>query len=613
MSPRLKLSSCVIERFNQVKTPCVGFIYGAIHKGEVFVLSFSVENHYTASKKVNEKTRRISGSQATGSKNEVVGLNFPTEVDVVGVVRWYEGNIEDGVDSKITSLLEEVSVTDNPILLKYKIDDPNSLKAECVISEVFTEKSFEVFTESELVESFILVRLKASLRLDAELSTAQVKNSMELLQRKLSSGASAFYFPKPSIFLTSSDAETGLKGPGVSGEDMTLKDLYNACFDTSSKKKKKASRDFDVLPVQLMIRPTRERFSLEKYACAPVIQHQKGNFKCLQMVLPVDALSLVHRDTKAPLLYSILVESLCNHLRVSKECVLSQIQSEPDRIRLKCPSQPIPYHFLPSPCGHFITLLYPKDLKDTDLESERKKLHTHLALPGNVPLFRRSNQYVFRDELPPNSPLVNPHDSLAPSGVQGGDESLVQGFYSYHHYMQDNINDNGWGCAYRSLQTIISWFRFQGYTDKPIPSHQQIQKCLVDLGDKPSSFIGTKQWIGSTEVGFVLDSMLGVSSRIISVSSGEELEAKGRELAYHFKTQGTPIMIGGGVLAHTILGVHFNSDTGELKFLILDPHYTGGEDLGVIQSKGWCGWKGTNFWVKTAYYNLCLPQRPLCI
>jgi hypothetical protein len=73
------------------------------------------------------------------------------------------------------------------------------------------------------------------------------------------------------------------------------------------------------------------------------------------------------------------------------------------------------------------------------------------------------------------------------------------------------------------------------------------------------------------------------------------------------------LFAGGGVLAHTILGVDFNKNTGELKFLILDPHYTGREDLQVIQGKGWCGWKGVSFWSKAAYYNLCLPQRPRCL
>lgn len=122
---------------------------------------------------------------------------------------------------------------------------------------------------------------------------------------------------------------------------------------------------------------------------------------------------------------------------------------------------------------------------------------------------------------------------------------------------------------------------------------------------------------------------LGVTSKILFVSSGEEMSSKGPELVNHFETQGTPVMIGififltiplivylwffllgGGVLAHTILGVDYNQQTGSLKFLILDPHYTGGEDLNVIQNKGWCGWKGVEFWDKTAYYNMCLPQVP---
>lgn len=39
------------------------------------------------------------------------------------------------------------------------------------------------------------------------------------------------------------------------------------------------------------------------------------------------------------------------------------------------------------------------------------------------------------------------------------------------------------------------------------------------------------------------------------------------------------------MLAHTILGVDFNEVTGDVKFLILDPHYTGAEDLKVILEK----------------------------
>ena len=57
-----------------------------------------------------------------------------------------------------------------------------------------------------------------------------------------------------------------------------------------------------------------------------------------------------------------------------------------------------------------------------------------------------------------------------------GEVKLVCGSYAYCHYMQNRFNDDGWGCAYRSLQTIVSWFRLQGYTEKAIPTHEQIQK-----------------------------------------------------------------------------------------------------------------------------------------
>lgn len=44
------------------------------------------------------------------------------------------------------------------------------------------------------------------------------------------------------------------------------------------------------------------------------------------------------------------------------------------------------------------------------------------------------------------------------------------------------FDDRGWGCAYRSLQTIVSFFLLNNYTTKPVPSHRQIQQTLVDMG-----------------------------------------------------------------------------------------------------------------------------------
>lgn len=48
----------------------------------------------------------------------------------------------------------------------------------------------------------------------------------------------------------------------------------------------------------------------------------------------------------------------------------------------------------------------------------------------------------------------------------------------------------------------------------------------MSLGDKPSSFVGSRQWIGSTEVAFVLEALLGISCRIVSLSSGNEMASR---------------------------------------------------------------------------------------
>ena len=77
-----------------------------------------------------------------------------------------------------------------------------------------------------------------------------------------------------------------------------------------------------------------------------------------------------------------------------------------------------------------------------------------------------------------------------------------------------------------------------------MPSHREIQQALVDIGDKNSNFVGSKQWIGSFEVSMCLEHLIDVTSKIMYVNSGAEMATKGRELLHHFQTQGTPIMIG---------------------------------------------------------------------
>ena len=151
----------------------------------------------------------------------------------------------------------------------------------------------------------------------------------------------------------------------------------------------------------------------------------------------------------------------------------------------------------------------------------------------------------------------------------------------------------------------------------------------MDLGDKDRTFVGSKQWIGSFEIAMLMDHYYSLACKIIHLGSGDEFPSKARELALHFQTEGSPVMIGGGVLAYTLLGIDYDETTGDVRFLILDPHYTGREDIATIISKGWCAWKvfgshpteielikkqqKPDLFLADAFYNVCLPQRPRMI
>lgn len=260
------------------------------------------------------------------------------------------------------------------------------------------------------------------------------------------------------------------------------------------------------------------------------------------------------------------------------------------------------------------------DMDETtaDAVAARKILHTALALPTDRPMLRRACRAFVEDgEVHGGWPgrLRDVHIGIKGHGLGSENVSvhLVDGSYLYCHYLQDRFNDSGWGCAYRSLQTLLSWCMFQRYASFRggiLPTHTEIQQALVAVGDKEETFVGSREWIGANEVCYALERLTGVQSKILHVSKGSEMGTKGRELAMHFDEHGSPVMVGGGVLAWTILGVARNEITGKTKFLILDPHYEGRDDLKAIRNKAWVAWKPEDIFQANSFYNLCMPQRP---
>ncbi|KAL5463729.1 hypothetical protein EMCRGX_G032656 [Ephydatia muelleri] len=162
---------------------------------------------------------------------------------------------------------------------------------------------------------------------------------------------------------------------------------------------------------------------------------------------------------------------------------------------------------------------------------------------------------------------------------------LVKNSCAYYHYLCDKMDDRGWGCGYRSLQSLCSW---------------------AD-GDKPPSFASSNNWIGCFEACIVLDHVY----KLIHVPSGSEVQSHVPALFEHFKISGAPVMIGGDLDAasKTLVGIRLGKHE-EVEFLIADPHYIGESSEDEVFSKGYVKWHNLNLFQPSSFYNFCLPILP---
>ena len=59
---------------------------------------------------------------------------------------------------------------------------------------------------------------------------------------------------------------------------------------------------------------------------------------------------------------------------------------------------------------------------------------------------------------------------------------------------------------------------------KSVPSHKEMQKALVEMGDKEKDFIGSNQWIGAFEVSLCINYFTdGFDCKIVNVAQGSLL------------------------------------------------------------------------------------------
>lgn len=208
--------------------------------------------------------------------------------------------------------------------------------------------------------------------------------------------------------------------------------------------------------------------------------------------------------------------------------------------------------------------------------------------------------------MPPPLMVVTDFAGVAPSALAG--VHLCTGRLRYYHYGADGADDRGWGCGYRTVQTMLSWL-----SESAPPSLPELQSVLKANGVG----VGGSAWIGVQEAVILLDVLHSAVVEVLPLSSGGELLQHLPRLSQHFDGGGGPVMIGGGtdVYSKTLVGVRHSRDGPEAaELLILDPHYFGCEaiegDVAALNAGGWAAWKPASVLMARSFYNLALPRAP---
>lgn len=157
-------------------------------------------------------------------------------------------------------------------------------------------------------------------------------------------------------------------------------------------------------------------------------------------------------------------------------------------------------------------------------------------------------------------------------GQESHETYVTRGEFTFFHYGCDSVNDNGWGCAYRSLQSMASWIigKRQCQSELHVPSIREIQDCLVRIEDKPARFVGSRDWIGAMEVFYVVDNLYDVPCKILHILKSEDLSQHVDTLISYFKDFGGFAMMGGDMDAASkgIAGIH-RTGSGNIYLLVV--------------------------------------------
>lgn len=394
MKAKIKISQSVIDRIKSCKTDQSGALYGVIHQDKQYVLGLFSNDDYS-----------------------YADLLFPSNIDMCGAYQM--GAID---KEEVNKILMDVDVTDNPIFLS--VPEPNTITAYHIINNKLENAELSIITDSNIYADFMHVRLQAPILLTSEVDVESVNDELLMIRKQISSGKLAFQCDKYGIYILS---ENNIVSSVEFNEDMPLgklNDFYSKHGEVDYTRDKTDDIELEVLPITMLKKATFEK-SDTTTSHAPIIQIEQNEMKLLSMVLQLDAISLVHKETTLNKLYTILVESACRNLKLIGNYIMD-IMTENDN-NLPKKFQPEILHFFPSKCGHFITRVLNRYGEDED--NVRLLLHSNFLLPKSRPIFRRGNIYHFKtSQTNGQTRLWNPHQDIRLSN--GGKSSHRESLYS---------------------------------------------------------------------------------------------------------------------------------------------------------------------------------------
>jgi hypothetical protein len=81
--------------------------------------------------------------------------------------------------------LQDVHITDSPLLLRYQLGGPSELTAQFYVHENLEDTPYEVVDKTDLWAQFIHLRLQTRLPLTCELQADAISEALLLLQKKV--------------------------------------------------------------------------------------------------------------------------------------------------------------------------------------------------------------------------------------------------------------------------------------------------------------------------------------------------------------------------------------------------------------------------------------------